>query len=101
MADPKIITGKVANVVTQMFVFEKAGDSKTEYFSDAQVMLLSSGSLKVTVNSKETTFVAPHFIYIDAQMGPQFSALEDNTVACCIYVVRDASGNVIDPTWIP
>ena len=53
------------------------------------------------VEGKETIFNAPHLIFIDKDRDHELTALEDNTIACCIHGVRDDSGDIVDAAWIP
>lgn len=102
MTYPKVMLGKVANVFTRVMTFEKAGDTELGHTHDYDhVTLLARGSLKINVDGKEATFTAPHLIFIDKNKVHELVALEDNTVACCIHGVRDQTGDIVDPTWIP
>jgi quercetin dioxygenase-like cupin family protein len=63
--------------------------------------LLAKGSLTVGVNGEETSFVAPHMIYIKANTVHMLTAQSDNTVAYCIHALREESGDIIDPNMVP
>lgn len=104
MPYPKINIGCVANLYSRQMHFEKAGDVEhghTHPFD--HLTLLASGSLKVTVEGKETVFKAPHMIYIHKDKNHELVALEDNTVAYCIHALRDGNGvdDILDPNMIP
>jgi quercetin dioxygenase-like cupin family protein len=103
MAEAKIKLGLVANIYSRMMHFEKAGDIElghTHQFD--HLTLLACGSLKVTVEEKETEFKAPHMIYIHKNKNHELVALEDNTVAYCIHALRDQNtGEIIDSDMIP
>jgi len=102
MAYPHITIGKVSNVFIRMMKFENAGDVEEGHSHDFDhVTLLSKGSLKIKVNGKETIFNAPHLIFIDKDRDHELTALEDNTIACCIHGVRDDSGDIVDAAWMP
>lgn len=103
MAYPKISIGSIANIFSRQMSFEKAGDVEighTHQFD--HLTLLASGSLKIVVDGKESIFKAPHMIYINKDKVHELTALEDNTVAYCIHVLRDKeTGDIIDPSMIP
>jgi hypothetical protein len=65
--------------------------------------LVASGSVRVTVDGKDTDFKAPHMIYVQAEKIHKITALEDNTVSFCIHALRDGDGidDIIDPTTVP
>jgi hypothetical protein len=101
---PKIQLGCVANLFSRMMHFEKIGDIEhghTHPFD--HLTLLASGSLKVTVDGKESIFKAPHMIYIHKDKEHELVALEDNTVAYCIHALRNGNGvdDIISPEMVP
>jgi quercetin dioxygenase-like cupin family protein len=84
--------------------FEKAGDTEIGHTHPFDhLTLLASGSVKLTVEEKETIFKAPHMIYIHKDKVHKLEALEDNTVAYCIHALRDGNGvdDILDPASIP
>lgn len=104
MSQPLVNIGCVANLFSRQMHFEKAGDKEfghTHPFD--HLTLLAAGSVKVTVEGKETIFKAPHMIYIRADKVHQLEALEDNTVAYCIHALRDGNGvdDILDPAMVP
>ncbi len=102
MSTPEVKIGCVANLYSRMMHFKKAGD--IEYGHTHQfdhLTLLSSGSLKVTVDDVESVFTAPHMIYIRADKVHELVALTDNTVAYCIHALRTNDGDIIDPESVP
>ena len=59
--------------------------------------LLAHGSLSVTVNNKVTEFVAPQIIYIKKNVVHDLVALEADTVAYCIHIVKNAeTGDILE-----
>lgn len=100
---PEVKLGCVANLFSRMMHFKKAGDTElghTHQFD--HLTLLASGSLKVTVDGNESTFNAPHMIYIHKDKIHELVALEDNTVAYCIHALRDkTTSDIIDPSMVP
>lgn len=104
MSYPEIKLGCVANLFSRMMHFKKAGDVEQGHTHPFDhLTLLASGSLKITVEGKETVFKAPHMIYINKDKEHELVALEDNTVAYCIHALRNGEGvdDILDPAMIP
>jgi quercetin dioxygenase-like cupin family protein len=104
MANPEINLGCVANLYSRQMHFVSAGDIEIGHkHTFDHLTLLAVGSLKVTVEGKETVFKAPHMIYIHKDKVHELVALEDNTVAFCIHPLRDGNGvdDILDPAMIP
>jgi quercetin dioxygenase-like cupin family protein len=104
MTYPKTNIACVANLYSRQMHFKKSGDVELGHkHSFDHLTLLAYGTLKVKVNDKETTFVAPHMIYIAKNLLHELTALEDNTVAFCIHPLRDGNGvdDILDPAMIP
>jgi hypothetical protein len=104
MAMPISKISVVANTWIKQMHFEKTGDvndGHTHIF-DHQT-LLGKGSVKVTVNGKESKFTAPTIIFIRAGFEHQIEALEDDTICYCIHAIRDGERveDIIDPNDIP
>lgn len=102
MNAPDIKLAFVSNIFTRLMNFEKAGDTEQGHVHQFDhVTLLAHGSLKITVEGVESTFVAPHLIFIHKDKEHQLVALEDNTVACCIHGIKDSEGDLISPDMVP
>jgi len=104
MSRPDVNIGCVANLFSRQMHFKNAGDMETGHTHQFDhLTLLAAGSLKVTVEGKETVFKAPHMIYIHKDKVHELVALEDNTVAFCIHALRDGNGvdDILDPAMIP
>lgn len=102
MSEPEIRIGYVANLYSRMMAFKKAGDVEHGHAHQFDhLTLLASGALRVTVEGKTTDFVAPHMLYIHKDKMHELVALEDNTVAYCIHVLRTNDGDIIDPSMVP
>jgi len=96
--------GCVANLFSRQMHFEKAGDVEHGHtHSFDHLTLLANGKLKIVVDGKESTFVAPQMIYIKAEKMHELTALEDNTVAYCIHALRigEDVDDIVDPSMIP
>jgi quercetin dioxygenase-like cupin family protein len=104
MSQPVVNLGCVANLFSRQMHFEKAGDTELGHTHPFDhLTLLAAGSVKITVEGKETVFKAPHMIYIHKDKVHKLEALEDNTVAYCIHALRDGNGvdDILDPAMIP
>lgn len=104
MSQPVVNLGCVANLFSRQMHFKKVGDMEMGHTHPFDhLTLLAAGSLKVTVEGKETVFKAPHMIYIHKDKVHELVALEDNTVAFCIHALRDGNGvdDILDPAMIP
>jgi len=96
--------GCVANLFSRQMHFEKAGDTEHGHtHSFDHLTLLANGKLKIIVDGKESTFVAPQMIYIKAEKMHELTALEDNTVAYCIHALRigEDVDDIVDPSMVP
>lgn len=104
MTHPVIAIGCVANLYSRQMVFEKTGDIEQAHnHAFDHLTLLATGSLKVSVDGKDTVFKAPHMIYIKAEKLHQLEAMEDNTIAYCIHALRNGEGvnDILDPSMVP
>ncbi len=104
MTAPNSKISLVANTWIKQMHFAKAGDindGHTHVF-DHQT-LLGKGSVKVTVNGKESNFTSPTIIFIRAGLKHEIQALEDDTICYCIHAIRDGERveDIIDPADIP
>jgi dTDP-4-dehydrorhamnose 3,5-epimerase-like enzyme len=104
MTSPNSKISLVANTWVKQMHFAKAGDindGHTHIF-DHQT-LLGKGSVKVTVNGKQSEFKAPTIIFIRAGLKHEIEALEDDTICYCIHAIRDGERveDIIDPNDIP
>jgi gentisate 1,2-dioxygenase len=104
MACPDSKISIVANTWVKQMHFVKAGDTNDGHkHTFSHQTLLAKGSVKISVNNEETTFVAPHIIFIGAGYEHGMVALEDDTIVYCIHALRDGEnvGDMIDPKDIP
>ena len=60
----------------------------------------SGGSVKMAHDNGEAEFKAPHLIVTPKGIVHQFTALEPDTVFCCIHAIRDKDDvdGVADPS---
>lgn len=101
---PKIKILAISNVYCRLMNFEKAGDIEEGHtHTYDHGTLLSKGKLKVEMLEENDTiisskiFEAPTFVYINKDKKHKLTALEDDTVACCIHALRTIDENIIDP----
>jgi hypothetical protein len=102
MSQPTVNIGTVQNVFVRQMFFTNIDDQEIGHKHPYNHMtLLAKGSLTVSVNGQETTFVAPHMIYIEADTVHTLTAQSDNTVAYCVHALREETGDIIDPSMVP
>lgn len=73
-----------------MHLFNNAGDTHEGHaHAFDHITLLASGSVKMVHDNGEAEFKAPHLIVTPKGIKHQFTALEPNTVFCCIHAIRE------------
>jgi quercetin dioxygenase-like cupin family protein len=90
----------VDNVFVKLHHLLKPGDTHQGHAHVFDhITLLSSGSVLMKHDKGEQEFKAPHLIVTPKGITHQFTALEPNTVFCCIHAIRDGDGvdNVASP----
>jgi len=103
MSSPEIQIFAISNVYCRLMNFKKSGDVENGHcHTYDHGTLLSKGKVLVEmleddgikVVSKKV-FIAPTFIYINKNHMHRITALEDETVACCIHALRDIEENIL------
>lgn len=80
----------VDNVFVKMHCFLNTGDTHDGHaHSFDHITLLASGSVKMVHDKGKAEFKAPHLIVTPKGIKHQFTALEPNTVFCCIHAIRE------------
>lgn len=80
----------VDNVFVKLHCFPKTGDTHEGHaHAFDHITLLASGSVKMVHDNGEAEFKAPHLIVTPKGIKHQFTALEPNTVFCCIHAIRE------------
>lgn len=80
----------VDNVFVKLHCFPKSGDTHEGHaHAFDHITLLASGSVKMVHDNGEAEFKAPHLIVTPKGIKHQFTALEPNTVFCCIHAIRE------------
>jgi hypothetical protein len=83
------------NVFVKMHRFANAGDTHEGHAHVFDhITLLSTGRVLMRHDKGEQEFVAPQLIVTPKGVTHQFTALEPNTVFCCIHAIRD--GDEVD-----
>ena len=102
--DPEIKFAIISNVWIKMMTFKKVGDYNPghKHLFDHPT-LLAQGSVEVIVENETTIFTAPAVIYIEKEKTHKITALEANTVACCIHALRgnESFDDIIAEDMIP
>jgi len=102
--EPEVHITCVANVFSRQMHFKKAGDMEHGHsHCFDHITLLAKGKLRLNALGTTTDFVAPHQIYIKANVVHELIAMEDDTVAFCIHALRDMNDaqTIVDPSMLP
>jgi len=90
----------VDNVFVRIHHFVRIGDTHQGHaHTFDHITLLSSGAVKMVHDNGEEDYKAPFLIVTPKGIKHQFTALEENTVFCCIHAIRD--GDSIDDVASP
>lgn len=96
--EPKVSLIISGNLYMRQMRFENKGDIENGHcHTYDHLTLLTSGSLKVSVDDIETIFEAPTAIKILANKQHQLEALEENTLAYCVHALREAATEDVLP----
>jgi hypothetical protein len=88
ITDIKIID----NVFVKLHKFVHVGDTHQGHAHVFDhITLLATGKVLMKHDNGEQEFTAPHLIVTPKGITHQFTALEPNTVFCCIHAIRDGS----------
>jgi hypothetical protein len=80
----------VDNVFVKLHHFLRVGDTHEGHaHSFDHITLLSSGAVKMVHDNGENYYTAPHLIITPKGIKHQFTALQPNTVFCCIHAIRE------------
>ena len=108
MSTPDIKILAISNVYCRLMHFKKTGDVENGHcHTYDHGTLLSTGKVLVemlddngqTVLSAKT-FVAPSFIFVNKNHMHRITALEDNSIACCIHALRDINEDIVPPEFL-
>lgn len=80
----------VDNVFVKMHHFLNVGDTHQGHaHCFDHITLLSTGKVLMQHDNGECEYTAPHLIVTPKGISHKFTALEPNTVFCCIHAIRD------------
>jgi quercetin dioxygenase-like cupin family protein len=80
----------VDNVFVKMHLFNHAGDTHEGHaHAFDHITLLATGSVNMVHDKGQAEYKAPHLIVTPKGIKHQFTALEPNTVFCCIHAIRE------------
>lgn len=108
MSNPTTDFKIVDNVFVKMHLFNCVGDTHEGHaHAFDHITLLASGSVNMVHDNGQAEYKAPHLIVTPKGIKHQFTALEANTVFCCIHAIREqddldaiASPNItIEQAW--
>ena len=95
MSDPIVDVKVVDNVFVKLHKFVNVGDTHEGHAHVFDhITLLAAGAVRMKHDNGEQDFTAPHLIVTPKGVTHQFTALEPNTVFCCIHAIRD--GDEVD-----
>jgi hypothetical protein len=90
----------VDNVFVKYHHFSNSGDTHVGHaHAFDHITLLSSGKVLMKHDNGENTYTAPYLIVTPKGITHQFTALEPNTVFCCIHAIRE--GDEVDDIASP
>jgi quercetin dioxygenase-like cupin family protein len=83
----------VDNVFVKMHYFAAEGDTHDGHSHVFDhITLLATGSVLMKHDKGQQEFKAPHLIVTPKGIKHQFTALEPNTIFCCVHAIRDGIG---------
>lgn len=90
MSQPLTDLKIVDNVFVKLHQFKEIGDTHEGHaHAFDHITLLAIGSVKMVHDYGEQVYKAPHLIVTPKGIKHQFTALEPNTIFCCIHAIRD------------
>ena len=90
MSSPKIDLQIVDNVFVKLHHFLNVGDTHEGHaHAFDHITLLATGSVNMVHDNGQAEYKAPHLIVTPKGIKHQFTALEPNTVFCCIHAIRE------------
>lgn len=93
MSNPITTLRIVDNVFVKLHHFMQVGDTHQGHaHTFDHITLLSSGAVRMVHDNGEAEYKAPHLIVTPKGIKHQFTALEPNTVFCCVHAIRDGDG---------
>ena len=92
MSSPFTDIKLVDNVFVKLYYFINTGDTVTTHAHVFDhITLLATGKVLMQHDNGEQEFVAPYLIVTPKNVTHKFTALEPNTMYCCIHAIREGS----------
>jgi quercetin dioxygenase-like cupin family protein len=93
VSNPQTDLKIVDNVFVKMHHFVRVGDIYQGHsHTFDHITLLAAGAVKMVHDNGEQEYKAPYLIVTPKGVKHQFTALEANTVFCCVHAIRDGDG---------
>jgi quercetin dioxygenase-like cupin family protein len=90
VSKPQIDLQIVDNVFVKLHHFLQVGDTHDGHSHPFDhITLLAAGSVNMVHDNGEAVYKSPHLIVTPKGIKHQFTALEPNTVFCCIHAIRE------------
>lgn len=91
MPEPKMLISTEGGMWVRQLAFAKDDVHRGHYHSHEHVTLLAYGSLRVTVERKQTEHTAPAILVIGKMKRHDLTALQDGTIAYCVAPIDDVT----------
>ena len=102
MSKPPVTDLKIVdNVFVKLHKFLNTGDTHDGHsHTFDHITLLATGSVLMKHDNGEQVYKAPHLIVTPKGITHQFTALEPNTMFCCIHAIREKNdiNAIADPS---
>lgn len=91
-----------SNIFIKMLFFKRGQVERGHKHCYDHLSLLARGAVVVKVNGQETTFTAPHIVFVSKDHEHEITALEDNTTWFCIHALRNADNTeIVEEDTVP
>lgn len=88
----------VDNVLVRMVRLLRVGDyTEGHAHTFDHITLLATGAVLMEHPNGSQEFRAPHLIVTPKDIAHKFTALEPQTLYCCIHAIRDENNNIVAP----
>jgi|APCry1669188970_1035186.scaffolds.fasta_scaffold25894_2 quercetin dioxygenase-like cupin family protein len=98
MSEPKVKIGNTGGLYIHAMCFEKAGDENIGHSHDYDHHnLVTRGRVRVEVEGRTTEIGEFELVFVKRGLSHKFTALEDNTIAVCLSILKseDDSGDIL------
>ena len=96
MSEPKVKIGNTGGLYIHAMCFEKAGDENIGHSHDHH-NLVTRGRVRVEVEGRTAEIGEFELVFVKRGLSHKFTALEDNTIAVCLSILKseDDSGDIL------